>query len=78
MREPAEPSGAAGVDTTITCIDCGGTAHLLTTWPADDPPQPGDVLTYRCADCWDRWDLVIPESPEAGGEPGSRRSLEGP
>ena len=46
---------------TITCIHCGGVCHLLTTWPDDDPPQPGDVMTYRCADCRDRWDLVLPD-----------------
>ncbi len=57
------------VDPEITCIDCGGRAHLLTTWPEDDPPQPGDVVSYRCADCLDRWDLVVPDpdEPEAGG-----------
>jgi hypothetical protein len=43
----------------ITCVDCGGRAHLLTTWPEDDPPLPGDVMTYRCQDCWDRWDVVL-------------------
>jgi hypothetical protein len=46
----------------ITCIDCGGRAHLLTTWPDDDPPIAGDVMAYRCEDCLDRWDLVLPES----------------
>ncbi|MGH9115036.1 MAG: hypothetical protein ACRDWW_04320 [Acidimicrobiales bacterium] len=45
----------------ITCVDCGGRAHLLTTWPDDDPPQPGDVMAYRCEDCCDRWDLVLDE-----------------
>ena len=44
----------------ITCIDCGGRAHLLTTWPADDPPVAGDIMSYRCEDCRDRWDLVLP------------------
>ena len=48
-------------ETIITCVDCGGRAHLLTTWPDDDPPQPGDVMTYHCADCWERLDLVLPE-----------------
>ena len=47
---------------TITCIDCGGRCHLLTTWPEDDPPQPGDVMTYRCEECNDRWDLLLPEA----------------
>jgi DNA-directed RNA polymerase subunit RPC12/RpoP len=46
---------------TIVCVDCGGVSHLLTTWPDDDPPIPGDILVYRCADCWDRWDVVMPE-----------------
>ena len=48
----------------IDCIDCGGRAHLLTTWPDDDPPRPGDVMSYRCADCRDRWDLVLPEEED--------------
>ncbi|GAC1312618.1 MAG: hypothetical protein NVSMB16_09440 [Acidimicrobiales bacterium] len=45
----------------IDCIDCGGRCHLLTTWPADDPPQPGDIVVYRCSDCLDSWHLVVPE-----------------
>ena len=44
----------------ITCIDCGGRCHLLTVLDPEDPPQPGDVLAYRCEDCLDRWDLVVP------------------
>jgi predicted RNA-binding Zn-ribbon protein involved in translation (DUF1610 family) len=54
---------------TITCIDCGGRAHLLTSWPEDDPPQPGDVMAYRCEECLDRWDLVLPdEDPRSDGQ----------
>jgi hypothetical protein len=49
-------------DTIITCVDCGGRAHLLTTWPDDDPPQAGDVMTYHCEDCWERLDLVLPDA----------------
>lgn len=52
-------------DPVITCIDCGGRAHLLTL-PDVDPEdaaaqmwRPGDVVTYRCEDCLDRWDLVL-------------------
>lgn len=52
------------IDEIITCIDCGGRAHLLTTWPDDDPPIPGDIMAYRCEDCLDRWDLVVPEPEE--------------
>jgi hypothetical protein len=22
---------------------------------------PGDIVTYKCRDCLDRWDLVLPE-----------------
>jgi hypothetical protein len=62
-------SGAAepfGLDPVITCIDCGGRCHLLTTWPPDNPPRPGDVLAYRCEDCLDRWDVVVPRpEPES-------------
>ena len=47
------------VDRIIICVDCGGRAHLLT-----EPPewgwQPGDLLVYRCEDCLDRWDIVLP------------------
>jgi hypothetical protein len=49
------------VPAIIRCIDCGGPAHLVTTWPADDPPRAGDVAVYRCGDCWDRWDIVVDE-----------------
>jgi len=52
---------------TITCVDCGGTAHLLTTWPDDDPPLPGDVVAYRCADCLDRWDIVVGSGEDDDG-----------
>jgi len=48
-------------DDVIVCIDCGGRCHLLVTWAPDDPPRPGDVVVYRCADCLDRWDIVVPE-----------------
>ena len=44
---------------TITCVDCGGTAHLLTGFPPDDPPRGGDQVAYRCSDCGDRWDVIL-------------------
>ena len=60
----------------ITCIDCGGRCHLLTTWPDDDPPQPGDVMTYRCEDCLDRWDLLLPDAgSDADDDGGDRPTL---
>jgi len=44
----------------IDCIDCGGRAHLLTL-PPEFGWAPGDLLVYRCEDCLDRWDLVVPD-----------------
>ena len=48
-------------DPTITCIDCGGICSLLTSPPEDDDWLPGDVVAYRCRDCNDRWDIVLPD-----------------
>lgn len=52
-------------DLVITCVDCGGRAHLLTP-PREDVEDvgadewlPGDIATYRCEDCHDRWDIVL-------------------
>jgi hypothetical protein len=59
----------------ITCVDCGGVAHLLSR-PRLDPDdaqaaawEPGDIVSYRCADCLDRWDLVLPDDIDAPGPP---------
>lgn len=43
---------------TIVCVDCGGTCHLITFLPEDEGLEPGTVLSYRCEDCADRWDIV--------------------
>jgi hypothetical protein len=57
------------VPETIVCVDCGGTAHRISYPRPDEPWQPGDVVAYRCADCLDRWDLVVPDlDDEAGGD----------
>ena len=53
---------------TITCIDCGGRSHLITRFDDEDPPQPGDLITYRCELCLDRWDLLIPGGDDADGD----------
>lgn len=49
---------------TITCVDCGGSCGLLTHPDTGDdglpvPFRAGDVVAYRCADCMDRWDIVL-------------------
>jgi len=56
------------VSPTITCVECGGIAHLLTGFPPDDPPRPGDIIAYRCEDCMDRFDIVH-EDDDGSGEP---------
>ena len=48
----------------ILCIDCLGTAQRITYRPDDDPFVPGDVVAYRCPDCWDRWDIILEEDDE--------------
>lgn len=44
----------------INCVDCGGRCHLLNADPLEDLPE-GSIVAYRCADCLDRWDLVLEE-----------------
>ena len=46
----------------IICVDCGGRAHLITYPPEDGRWEAGEIVTYRCADCLDRWDLVLEEA----------------
>jgi len=49
---------------TIICVDCGGTCHLLSHPPPDEEFAPGDVVAYRCTDCLDRWDVVLPDTED--------------
>jgi len=51
-------------DKVIVCVECRGKAHLLTP-PGEDGYSAGDLLTYRCADCMDRFDLVAPDDSAA-------------
>lgn len=52
----------------IVCVDCGGDCHLLTQPNEDGTWYPGDVVAYRCRDCRDRWDLVLPDDDVAFDE----------
>lgn len=61
--EPGEPFDPPE---TITCVDCGGTCHLLSgpsvqVDPAGDQVgfRRGDIVIYRCEDCLDRWDVEL-------------------
>jgi hypothetical protein len=49
---------------TIVCVDCGGRCHLLSYPPEDGGWEPGDIVAYRCEDCLDRWDLMLPDGTE--------------
>ena len=46
---------------TIACMECGGIAYPLVTYAPDTVPEPGDVVPYRCAECAERWDIVLEE-----------------
>ncbi len=52
----------------IVCVDCGGRCFLLTPAREDGEWLPGDIVAYRCEDCLDRWDLVLPGEDEHDGE----------
>jgi hypothetical protein len=47
-------------DPVITCIDCGGRAHL-NGHPPEEGWQPGMLTMYRCEDCLDGWYLEVPD-----------------
>ena len=49
---------------TITCVDCGGTAGRLSYLPPEGELLPGDVVTYLCPDCGQRFDIVLEDSGE--------------
>lgn len=51
---------ARAPETEIVCVDCGGRCFLLTHPREDGTWYVGDVVAYRCRDCLDRWDLVLP------------------
>lgn len=60
---------ASGAEDSITCPECGGRAHRLSYPPPDEPFEPGDVVAYRCEDCLDRWDVVVPDDDSGNDRP---------
>ena len=64
IRIVGQTVGVLEPDVEITCIDCGGRCHLLTAPREDGGWEPGDIVAYRCVDCLDRWDLVLPDTDE--------------
>ena len=49
---------------TIDCVECGGPCGLLSTEPPDEGWRGGDVVAYRCRDCLERWDVVLPDDED--------------
>ena len=49
------------VATTIVCVECGGKAQLATPLGDDEEFAAGDVVVYRCDDCYGRFDVVVDE-----------------
>ncbi len=47
-----------GPSSTIECVECGGTAHLMSYLPEDEPLEEGYPIAYRCGDCMERFDFV--------------------
>lgn len=47
--------------TAIVCVECGGTARLATPITDDDDIEAGDVVVYRCDECYGRFDVVVDE-----------------
>lgn len=56
----------------ITCVDCGGVATRIAYLPPDEEPEPGVIIAYRCADCLERFDVVIEDddAPTEGDQAG--------
>ncbi len=61
VRRQVDRLIVASPPNTITCVECGGVAHLITYLPPDEPLDSGYPLAYRCADCLDRFDVVWEE-----------------
>lgn len=45
----------------IVCVDCGGDAFLLDRLEPGEQIEIGTILSYRCRDCMDRWDIEMGE-----------------
>lgn len=54
--------------TTIVCVDCGGVCHLLS-YASETGYVVGEIVSYRCVDCLDRWDVELTEGDEMPEEP---------
>ena len=58
------PATADPPDEEIVCVDCGGRCRLLTLPTEDGVWLAGDIVSYRCRDCLDRWDIELPAADD--------------
>jgi hypothetical protein len=42
-------------------MECGGDAFLAQPLTRDDDVEAGEIITYICRDCAQRWDVVVDE-----------------
>lgn len=47
---------------SITCVECGGTAYIISYLPPEEELEEGGVYAYRCAECMERFDMVWEDS----------------
>lgn len=57
---PSRQTARVEPENEIVCVDCGGRCFLISHPREDGMWLPGEVVAYRCQDCRDRWDLVLP------------------
>ena len=53
---------------TITCVECGAAAGRLTHLPPEDVLLPGDIVTYVCPECSQRFDIVLENDEQDEGD----------
>jgi len=51
---------------TVTCMECGGTAHR-SSYPPPEGFEIGDIVAYACEDCDHRLDMVLDEVQPTDG-----------
>jgi hypothetical protein len=43
-------------------MECGGDAFLAQALAEDDVIEAGEIITYICRDCAQRWDVVVDDA----------------
>jgi plastocyanin len=53
----------------ISCVECGGRAHLMSHPPPEEGFTAGDTVAFVCEDCGTRHDVVVEDDGDAPGSP---------